>query len=182
MDKKLKLSFISLIVLSCVMVAWATLASFFKGGGIALVATMLMLAYLTYCFATDSYVRSRIKDLFFIAIILSALELIIFIITLIAGFAGALKVIEVMSVIQLILSIVWFAFFVYIVFRLIYETNNQRFSVVEKMLGNNTQQTKRVKQSKEFTNGSLEEKPNKQRKEGTFYNTVSSDTDQEGEE
>ena len=78
MDKKLKLSFISLMVLSCVMVAWLTLISFFKGSAIGMVAMLLVMAYLTYNIVTDSYVRSRIKDMFILAIILTALELFVF--------------------------------------------------------------------------------------------------------
>lgn len=181
MDKKLKLSFISLMVLSCVMVAWLTLLAFFKGSAIGMVAMLLVMAFLTYNMVTDSYVRSRIKDLFILAIILTALELIVFMVVEYGWFNTA-KVVLVFMRIQTILSIVGIVFFAYVVFRMVYENKSLRLGTVEKMLGNSVQSAKRVKQSKEFTNGSLEEKPNKQRKEGTFYNTVSSDTDQEGEE
>lgn len=163
MDRNLKFSLISVVTLACVMLAWRTISAFCNGGmGLGMVALLLVVGLLAYYVVTDAYIRSRVMDLFVLSILFTFMELIVF---CASEFGWAdYNAIEQFSIYQTFLSIVGFVFLAYSIFRFMYEANNWRFSFIETILGNR-KRTKKVKQSKELTNGSLEAKPNRQREE-----------------
>ena len=156
MTKNLKLSFILLAVFSAIVVAWKTLSSFFNGVAINMVALLIIVAILLIIILTDNFVKNRIKEMFIFACVLAGLELIVFFPFEFGASINALKVFIVFQNIYIVLGLI---FMVYIAFRAICEIKGIKFGFIEAMLGNKQTEHKK-KKAKEFTNGSLEEKPN----------------------
>lgn len=164
MDKNLKLSLISILVSTSLVVAWRSFGAFFKGSGVSFVIMLVALSVLVYFFVADSYVRSRVRDLFIITIALTVLELVVFCGSEF-GWIKDVKSIETFNNFQTFLSIFGLIYFAYIIFRFIYEGCSLRYGFIEGVLGNGgVKHTKQAKARKEFVNGSLEDKPNNQRK------------------
>lgn len=167
MDKNLKLALISALVSSCVVVAFVGLTAFFGAVGVPFVALLLGLAGLVFLFVYDSYVRTRTRDLLIIQIVFTALELVLFC-AIDFGWASGEAALKFFSTYQTILSILALLWLAYVVFRIIYEACSLRYVFVESLLGNGNRSSNRVakqpKARKEFANGSLEDKPNNQRK------------------
>ena len=170
MDKNLKLALISALVSACVVVAFAALVTFFGATGIPFVALLLGLAALVFLFVYDSYVRTRTRDLLILQIVFVVLELIVFC-AMDFGWASTASAVKGIGNYQIVLSIVGLFWLAYVVFRIIYEACSLRYGFVEGVLGNGggnsrdrAKQVKTQKTRKEFVNGSLEDKPNNQRK------------------
>ena len=176
MDRNLKLCLISFMVSAGIMVGWSSLAAFFRGPGVNFVGLLAMLVIVCYLFAADSYVRTRIGDLFTVLVVFVVLELISFFLTEFGwlpndALFGA-------RTYQTIISIVALLYFAYTAFRFIYEACNLRFGFIETILGNGgNRKVKQAKTRKEFANGSLEDKPNNMRK-----TTEANTSETEGEE
>lgn len=156
MTKNLKLSLILLAVLSAIVVAWRTLSYFFNGVALNMVAMLSIVAILLIIVLTDNFVKNRIKEMFIFACVLTGLELIVFFPFEFGASINALKVFIVFQNIYIVLGLI---FMVYITFRVICEIKGIKIGFVEFMLGNKQTERKK-KKAKEFTNGSLEEKPN----------------------
>ncbi len=156
MTKNLKLSFILLAVFSAIVVAWRTLSYFFNGVAINMVALLSIVAILLIIVLTDTFVKNRIKEMFIFACVLAGLELIVFFPYEFGASSNALKVFVVFQNIYIVLGLL---FMVYLTFRAICEIKGVKFGFIEAMLGNKQNERKK-KKAKEFTNGSLEEKPN----------------------
>lgn len=159
MSKNLKISYILLFVFSAVLIAWNTLMSFFGGVAINFVALVGLVFAILLLSMNDKPMFSRIKDLFFIACGFCVLELIVYF-----AFEFGIKTyddIKGFLIYQNVISVIGMLFFVYLSFRFVTEMKGKRIKFIEIMLGNEKRAPK-VKKAKEITNGSLEEKPNKQ--------------------
>lgn len=159
MDKNLRISFIAYTVLTSVVLAFLTCCRFFNGAAFAYVAVLISLAIIVYYFVCNSFVRSRFRDLFITAIVFAVLELVTFIVFEFPTSISA-SVYKGFWNYQVVVSCLGLLFLVYGVFRFIYETKNLKFGFIETILGNK-RVIRKAKQAKEFTNGSLEAKPNR---------------------
>lgn len=159
MNKNLKYTFILFIVLSVVVIAWNTLANFFGGVGLNFACLLVVLSLIIMLLFTDQYVKNRTKDMFWISVGFTALEFLNYFIF--EFNIGSFDVWRAFVVIQNIYAIIGILFLAYIVFRLISEIKQVKFGIVEAMLGNG-KSGKKIKKDKQVSNGSLEEKPNKQ--------------------
>jgi len=159
MNKNLKLSFILFIIASAIVVAWRTLSKFFGGVGLNFVALLLIVAILIGLIVSDKYVFKRTKELFIACCSLTALELIVY-------FAVEFSRYQAMCVglliYQNILSILGIILLVYTMFRFITEYKEIKIGFIEFILGNG-KVVKQQKKAKELTNGTLEDKPNRNR-------------------
>ena len=158
MNKNLKLSFILFAIASAVIVAWRTLHSFFGGVGLNFVALLVVVSILIGIILNDKYVFNRTKELFIILSVLTGLELLVyfafeFAVKSSTHFAGFL-------VFQNILSVLGILFLAYTMFRFITEHKEVKIGFVEFILGNG-KVNKQQKKAKELTNGTLEDKPNR---------------------
>ena len=162
MSKNLKISYILFFVFSAILLAWNTLMSFFCGVAINFVALVGLMFVIILLSTNEKSLFSRIKDLFFIACGFCALELIVYF-----AFEYGTTDFDTLKgflIFQNVISFLGLLFFVYISFRFTTEIKNKRIKFIEIMLGNEKRAPK-VKKAKEITNGSLEEKPNKQNHE-----------------
>lgn len=158
MTKNLKLSFVLYMIFYSVILAWATLTSFFGGVGINFVALIVVLALLLTIKLTDEFVSKRTKEMFWASVVFAGLEFLIYLVfefTIARG--NAVKVFWIFQRIFTAFSILAFA---YIVFRFITELKGVKIGFIETMLGNRNVSRKK-KSNKELSNGSLEDKPNK---------------------
>lgn len=156
MTKNLKLSFILLAVFSAIVIAFRTLAVFFKGFGINIVALLAIIAVLLIIILSDNHVKNRIKEMFIAACVIAGIELLMFFPFEFGATIGFTKFILVIQDILIVLNVLFLA---YIVFRCICEIKGVKIGFVEAMLGNVSKERKK-KKAKELTNGSLEDKPN----------------------
>ena len=157
MTKNLKLSYIFMFAFSTILIAWQTLSNFFGGVAINFIALLgLVFATLLISF-TDKDLMKRVRDLFFIACGFCVLELIVYF-ACEFGYGESLKG---FIVYQNIISFLGILFLAYIYFRFTCEFLNKKFKFIEIILGN-IKPTPKPKKAKELTNGSLEDKPNKQ--------------------
>lgn len=173
MSKNLKLSFVLFILMAAVSVAWSTLGGFFSGVGINFIVLVISLSVVLHFIITDGYVKSRVMDLFVCSCVLTALELIVFVCREF-GWINA-QAVRALSIYQSIVSLLALIFLIYILFRFFTETKNVRVNFVETMLGNNAKE-KKEKKSKELTNGSLEDKPNRVKEESEVTETIEVET------
>ena len=180
MNKNLKLSFILFIVASTIVVAWRTLSKFFGGVGLNFVALLIIVAILISLIISDKYVFNRTKELFIATCALSSLELIVY-------FAFEFSVTESSCVgfliYQNVLSIWGLLLLVYTMFRFITEYKEIKIGFVEFILGN-SKVAKQQKKAKELTNGTLEDKPNrnKELEENNSNNSTEVSTETNDEE
>lgn len=158
MTKNFRLSFFLAMAFSCVMIAWNTLANFFNGVGVNFVALLCVVGVLLYFILTDSFVKSRIMDIFVLAAILAIMEFVVYIVFEFGS--KSVKVYEVFSQFQIFLSILGILFLAYTIFRYVTEEKGVKIGFIETILGNGTAKPKKAKANKELVNGSLEEKPN----------------------
>lgn len=162
MSKNLKLSYILLFAFSAILIAWKTLSNFFNGVAINFVGILGLIFAITLICFSDKSIMKRILDLFILACVFGVLELIIYF-AFEFGIDLDYKTIEGFMVYQNIITFMGILFFAYISFRFISEYKNKKFHFIEIMLGNEkrTAKAKKVKATKEVSNGCLEEKPNK---------------------
>lgn len=168
MQNYLKRPFILFLAFAALLVGWQTVANnaIFNGVGVPFVGIILIVAVLTYKLVTNKEVRHRILDLFALACAFVVLELPVYFVQQFGlGNAGTCHG---FNVYQNVLSVLGLIYLIYVVFRAIYEAKGLNCSFIEIVLGNK-KPVKKVKQAKEFTNGSLEAKPN-QKKEATDVN------------
>ena len=155
MAKNLKISYILMFVFSGILIAWHTLSNFLGGvalnfvGLVGIVFTIIMISL------NDESIMKRIKDIFVVACVLCALELIIYF----ACEFGYGEELLGFVVYQNILSFLGMLFCGYIAFRFANEIGNKRIKFIEVLLGNE-KKTVKEKKAKEISNGSLEDKPN----------------------
>ena len=159
MTKDLKIAYILSIVFAGIVMAWTTFANFLGGMGVNFVALILILSFMLMLMLTDASVKSRIIDIFIVACVFTLLEFVMFIAftcgLYIEGFYGF----------QAFLSIIGCVFLCYIMFRFTMDILGKKVHCIEVLLGNEKRnKVKKEKKAKELTNGSLEEKPNKQSK------------------
>ena len=160
MSKNLKISFLLSFILSVVVIAWHTLSNFFGGVGLNYVAIIVVVALLLSIVLFDKHTYSRIKDIFFICCVFAFLETIVYFPCEFGGCQNA-SVATVFFNFQNVYAFLALLFLGYIAFRFITESKNIRINFIEIILGNEKlSKTKKEKKSKEFSNGSLEEKPN----------------------
>lgn len=160
MSKNLKISFLLSFILSVVVIAWHTLSNFFGGVGLNYVAIIVVVALLLSIVLFDKHTYSRIKDLFFICCVFAFLETIVYFPCEFGGCQDA-SVATVFFNFQNVYAFLALLFLGYIAFRFIAESKNIRINFIEVILGNEKiSKSKKEKKSKEFSNGSLEEKPN----------------------
>ncbi|MBE5741112.1 MAG: hypothetical protein E7351_01075 [Clostridiales bacterium] len=164
MNKNLKLSYILFLSFFAIIIAWNTLASFFRGVGVNYVALLAITLTLLILILTDSELFDRTKDLFITVVVFTALEFFIY---MIFEFGiGDYKTWEVFVGFQIAFSVFAILFLGYTIFRLIMEIKDKKIRFVEFLLGSD-KITYKEKKAKELTNGSLEEKPNKMPHEET---------------
>ncbi len=160
MSKNLKISFLLSFILSVVVIAWHTLSNFFGGVGLNYVATLVVVAMLLSIVLFDKHTYGRIKDIFFVCCMFTILETIVYFPYEFGACQNA-SVEVVFFNFQNVYAFLGLLFLAYIAFRFITESKNIRINFVEVILGNEKiSKSKKEKKSKEFSNGSLEEKPN----------------------
>jgi len=159
MSKNLKISFLLSFILSVVVIAWHTLTNFFGGVGLNYVATLVVVGLLLSIILFDKHTFSRFKDIFFICCVFAFLETIVYFPYEFGGCQNY-EVAAVFFNFQNVFAFLGILFLGYIGFRFVTESKNVRISFVEVLLGNEKiSKSKKEKKSKEFSNGSLEEKP-----------------------
>ena len=158
MTKNLKTSFILYIIFYCVLIAWATLSTFFRGVGINFVALIVVLGLLLSIKLTDSHVSNRTKEMFWASVAFVGIEFL-FYFFIEFGIARG-RFYTVLDILQHIFTGFALLAFAYVIFRYITEMKNVKITFVEILLGNE-KPVKKVKSNKELSNGSLEDKPNK---------------------
>ena len=159
MTKNLKISFLLSFILSVVVIAWHTLTNFFGGVGLNYVATLVVVGLLLSIILFDKHTFSRFKDIFFICCVFAFLETIVYFPYEFGGCQN-IDVATVFFNFQNVFTFLGILFLVYLGFRFVTESKNIRIRFVEILLGNEkTFKNKKEKKSKEFSNGSLEEKP-----------------------
>lgn len=167
MNKNLKLSYILYFVFYAIIIAWGTLSSFFHGTAINFVAILSIVLVSLILISSDSHLIKRTKDLFITSCVFCILELLVYLVLEFSILVGLY-----ILVYQHILSFLGLIFFAYTTFRLILELKNIKIKFIEIMLGNE-KLSKKAKKSKEVSNGSLEEKPNKkENSEQHFYKDI----------
>ncbi len=160
MSKNLKISFLLSFILSVVVIAWHTLSNFFGGVGLNYIAILVVVAMLLSIILFDKHTYGRIKDIFFICCVFAFLETIVYFPCEFGGCQDS-SVATVFFNFQNVYAFLGLLFLGYIAFRFITESKNVRIGFVEVILGNEKpKKDKKEKKSKEFSNGSLEEKPN----------------------
>lgn len=165
MSKNLKISFLLSFILSVVVIAWHTLANFFGGVGLNYIAVLVVVAMLLSIVLFDKHTYGRIKDIFFVCCVFAFLETIVYFPCEFGGCQDS-SVATVFFNFQNVYAFLGLLFLAYIAFRFITESKNIRIGFVEVMLGNEKpKKEKKEKKSKEFSNGSLEEKPNSKESE-----------------
>ncbi len=120
-------------------------------------AILVILAILLYLILSDEYVRNRIKDMFVASCVFVLFEFMIYIIFEF-GVTNA-KVIHAFLILQNVITAFGLLFLIYVFVRFFTDLKGVKLGFVEVMLGNEKRE-KKPKKAKEFTNGSLEEKPN----------------------
>ena len=159
MTKNLKICFLLSFILSVVVIAWHTLTNFFGGVGINYVAILVVIAVMLSIILFDKHTFSRIGDIFFVCCIFAIFETIIYFPYEFGGCFNP-KVASVFFNMQNVFTFFGILFLAYIAFRFITESKNIRMTFVEVLLRNEKlPKNKKEKKSKEFSNGSLEEKP-----------------------
>lgn len=159
MTKNLKISFLLSFILSVVVIAWHTLTNFFGGVGLNYIATIVVVGLLLSIILFDKHTYSRFKDIFFICCVFAFLETIVYFPYEFGGCQNY-EVATVFFNFQNVYSFLGILFLAYLGFRFVTESKNIRIRFVEILLGNEkTFKNKKEKKSKEFSNGSLEEKP-----------------------
>ena len=159
MSKNIKLSFIYSFALACVIIAFKSISSI-VGLGVAFVAVLVLFSCSLILVCIDKLSKTRTFDLFIISAIFTAVEFLIFFVVEINSNIVTADAIKGFGVFQNVVSVFALVYFFYIVFRIITELKGNRISFVEKLLNRN-QKPKEPKKAKELTNGSLMEKPNK---------------------
>ncbi len=157
--KNLKCPFILFAVFSAFIIGWQTVSNnlIFSGVSVPFVALVLILAALTFAIVTNKELRHRILDLYIVACVFVVLEFIVY---LVLEFSlGNSKTWQGFITYQNVLCVLGLIYLIYIVFRAIYEAKGLNLTGLEIILGNK-KPVKKVKQAKEFANGSLEAKPN----------------------
>ena len=172
MQKNLKLYYILTFVLVGVVLAWKTLSATFLGAGVNFVAMLVLLAIMLMFICTDKFVKSRTRDLFIVSSVFAGLELIVFLVLEIFNTNLTYNTLKGFNIYQSVISFLGLIFFAYVVFRFICEVKGKTFAFVETLLGNNKRE-KKIKKAKELTNGSLMEKPNKNKEVAEVSNTSS---------
>lgn len=158
MSKNLKLSFLLTFLLCAICLAWQTIKTFFSGVGLAFVAVLAIVLAMMVIVILDKETRKRIMDLFCVSVAFVALESIIYF-ALEFG-EPSQSLIRSMHIYQNVINMFAFLFLAYAIFRLICELKGSKIAFIEMMLGNQKNE-KKARQSKELSNGSLEEKPKK---------------------
>lgn len=179
MSKNLKLSYILLFIFSAIVIAWNTLRNFFGGVALSFVGLVGLLFVVLLLILKDKELFKRIKDVFFIACVFCILEIIVFIPFEFStvSFDYSQKGYEILkgfAIYQNVLIFIGILFFAYISFRFITEHLGKKIKFIEIMLGNEkrTIKAKKVKASKEISNGTLEDKPNNKNNEKESSNNV----------
>ena len=156
MSKNLKLTYILFFIFSAILVAWKTLSHFFGGVAlnfVALIGLVFVVALLSH---KDKEVFNRVKDILIVAGVFCVLELVIYF----SHEFGHGEIINGFNIYQNIISFFGILFLVYIGFRFTTDLLNKKIKFIEIILGNE-KITRKKKKTKELSNGSLEEKPNK---------------------
>lgn len=172
MSKNLKISYILFFAFSAILIAWQTLTAFFNGTAINLVALLGLTFVLFLIIFTDKEVFKRVKELFFIACGFCVLEFIVY-------FAfefgwNSFNALKGFIVYQNIISFIGIMYFAYICFRFVCDFKNIKIKFIEIMLGNEKRsiKAKKVKETREISNGCLEEKPNRKPQENSEENII----------
>lgn len=153
MSKNLKLNYILSIVFVGIVLAWKTLTNFFWGVGVNFVVLFLIMCALTYIILSDKFIRSRWMDVFCLLTVVFVLEIPVYF-----GVEFSKSVAQGWFTYQNVISIICFFVTIYMMFRLFIELKNIRLKFIEVILGNE-KISRKPKRAKEFTNGSLEDKP-----------------------
>ena len=161
MSKNLKSSYILFFIFSAIIIAWRTLLSFFNGVGVNFVALIGLTFGVLLLVFKDKDLFKRIKDLFIIACAFCILEAFVYF-AFEFGIDTSFKDLKAFLIYQNVLSILSFFFFTYIAFRFVCEMKGKRIKFIEIILGNEKPsiRAKKIKTTKEISNGCLEEKPN----------------------
>jgi len=175
MSKNIKISYILLFVFSAIIIAWNTLTNFFGGVAINFISLVGLLFVITLLILKDKEILKRIKDLFIIACVFCVLEIIVlfpFEFSMLAyDYSNmGVSILKAFAIYQNILIFFAIFFFAYVGFRFATEFVGKKFKFIEIMLGNEkrTVKAKKVKESKEVSNGALESKPNSKSSENSF--------------
>jgi len=159
MTKNLKICFLLSFILSVVVIAWHTLTNFFGGVGINYVAVLVAIAVMLSIILFDKHTFSRFGDIFFICCLFAIFETIVYFPYEFGGCFNP-RVACVFFNMQNVFTFFGILFLAYLAFRFIIESKNIRVTFVEVLLRNEKlPKNKKEKKSKEFSNGSLEEKP-----------------------
>lgn len=74
MSKNLKISYILSMIFAGIIMAWGTISNYFSGVGVCFILLVGILTTLLIFLLTDSFVKSRIKDLFIVTCVFVLLE------------------------------------------------------------------------------------------------------------
>lgn len=162
MIKNLKFAYIMLFVYTIIVTTFKTLTAFLGGVGLNFVALLIIGFILMMICIKDTNVLKRIWDMLIFAGLILLLELIIF---FACEFGYGLYE-KGFAIFQNVISIIGFFLLFYIGFRFALDYFDKKLKFIEIMLGNEKIQ-KKTKKTKEVTNGSLLEKPNKSQIEET---------------
>lgn len=157
MTKNLRLYFFLTFIFSGVLIAWNTLTNFFNGMGLNFVALLVIVGLSLYFILSDSYIRSRVLDVFILICVLTVMEFCVYCVFEFGS--DSIKVYEAFREFQIFLSVMGILLLLYTSFRFALEEKGVKLGFIETMLGNNKSK-KAKKANKELVNGSLEEKPN----------------------
>lgn len=170
MSKNLKLSYALVFAAIAISLAWNTLLNFFNGVGLSFVAYLGIVLVLLIVVLTDKSTRKRMIDLFVVAAVFLALESIIYFVLEFRATNlqmlsleleyGQPNVLKGMIVYQNVIACLALLFLGYTIFRLVCEINGKKVAFVEALLGGE-KPAKKERQSKELSNGSLDDKPKK---------------------
>lgn len=169
MSKNLKLSYVLVFATIAISLAWNTLLNFFNGVGVSFVAYLGIVLALLIVVLTDKSTRKRMMDLFVVAAVFLALESIIYFVLEFRATNlqmlsleleyGQPNVLKGMIIYQNVIACLALLFLGYTIFRLVCEINGKKVAFVEALLGEKP--AKKERQSKELSNGSLDDKPKK---------------------
>lgn len=169
MSKNLKLSYVLVFATIAISLAWNTLLNFFNGVGVSFVVYLGIVLALLIVVLTDKSTRKRMMDLFVVAAVFLVLESIIYFVLEFRATNlqmlsleleyGQPNVLKGMIIYQNVIACLAMLFLGYTIFRLVCEINGKKVAFVEALLGGKP--AKKERQSKELSNGSLDDKPKK---------------------
>lgn len=177
MSKKVKLSYILALVMFGITIAWNTLAGFFNGVGLNYVAMLGIISILIFWLVTEKEVRSRVLEIIIALATFLVLETICYFVFEF-GLCSTYECARGFQIYQHVISVLAILCFAYTMVRFLLDFKGIKVHCFEVMLGNE-KRVKKVKESKEISNGSLSAKPNRNKTEDVKEEETVEDSSEE---